>query len=112
MNHLIKRIICKGLLGLVGVSSLQAQTLFSPDGGMDHFQKTQRLVLDNAKLDVLYRLKYLEDSTKIQNYTEAQTVLRLSDRYALFTEYYKIALDSINDLCAESKKNARKYQKD
>ena len=56
------------------------------------------------KIDVLYRLKYLEDSTKIQDYTEAQTVLRLSDHYALYTEYYKIALDSINDLCAESKK--------
>ena len=112
MNHLINRIIPGGLLGLMGVCSLQAQTLFSPDGGMDHFQKTQRLVLDNAKIDVLYRLKYLEDSTKIQDYTEAQTVLRLSDHYALYTEYYKIALDSINDLCAESKKNARRYRTD
>ena len=112
MNHLINRIIHGGLLGLMGVCSLQAQTLFSPDGGMDHFQKTQRLVLDNAKIDVLYRLKYLEDSTKIQDYTEAQTVLRLSDHYALYTEYYKIALDSINDLCAESKKNARRYRTD
>ena len=101
-----------GLLGLVGVCSLQAQTLFSPDGGMDHYQKTQRFGLGQRKDRCALPLEVFGRFNKIQDYTEAQTVLRLSDRYALFTEYYKIALDSINDLCAESKKNARKYRAD
>ena len=112
MIYYIKKRIVGFLIFLLGTLSLQAQTLFSPDGGMDRYQKTQRKVLDSAKIDVFYQLKYLEDSTKIHNYTEAQTVLKLSDSYALYTEYYQIALDSINDLCAESKKNARKYRTD
>lgn len=90
--------------------SLPAQTLFSPDGGMDHYSKTKRQVLDQSKLDIFYQIKFLMDSTKVDDVEKGQTVLRVSDRYALFTDYYRVLHDSINDLCAESKKNAQKYR--
>ena len=66
--------------------------------------------MDKANLDIFYQIKFLTDSTKTNDVQEGQTVLRLSDKYALFTDYYRIVHDSINDLCAESRKNAEKYQ--
>lgn len=98
----------KGLL----VSSLAlwataspAQRLFSPTG--DHYDASQRVVFDQAQLAAMYQLQFRKDSTKINDYTAAQTVLMISDRYLLFGDYHRLAFDSINDFMAESKRNAR-----
>lgn len=108
MSHLIKRIIQLTVLCLV-VLPMQAQQVMSADG-IDHYNKTKRQILDKANLDIFYQIKFLMDSTKVDDVEEGQTVLRVSDRYALFTDYYRILHDSINDLCAESRKNAQKYK--
>lgn len=108
MSHLIKRIIQLTVLCLV-VLPIQAQQVMSADG-IDHYNKTKRQILDKANLDIFYQIKFLMDSTKVDDVEEGQTVLRVSDRYALFTDYYRVLHDSINDLCAESRKNAQKYK--
>ena len=108
MSHLIKRIIQLTVLCLV-VLPMQAQQVMSADG-IDHYNKTKRQILDKANLDIFYQIKFLMDSTKVDDVEEGQTVLRVSDRYALFTDYYRFLHDSINDLCAESRKNAQKYK--
>ena len=108
MSHLIKRIIQLSLLCLVTLP-IQAQEVMSADG-IDHYSKTKRQILDKANLDIFYRIKFLMDSTKTNEVEEGQTVLKVSDRYALFTDYYGIVHDSINDLCAESRKNAQRYR--
>lgn len=108
MSHLIKRIIQLTVLCLV-VLPMQAQQVMSADG-IDHYNKTKRQILDKANLDIFYQIKFLMDSTKVDDVEEGQTVLRVSDRYALFTDYYRVLHDSINDLCAESRKNAQKYK--
>lgn len=108
MSHLIKRIIQLTVLCLV-VLPMQAQQVMSADG-IDHYNKTKRQILDKANLNIFYQIKFLMDSTKVDDVEEGQTVLRVSDRYALFTDYYRVLHDSINDLCAESRKNAQKYK--
>lgn len=108
MSHLIKIIIQLTVLCLV-VLPMQAQQVMSADG-IDHYNKTKRQILDKANLDIFYQIKFLMDSTKVDDVEEGQTVLRVSDRYALFTDYYRVLHDSINDLCAESRKNAQKYK--
>lgn len=85
-----------------------AQRLFSPTG--DHYDKSKRVVFDQAQLGAMYQLKFRPDSTKINDYTEAQTVLMISDHYVLFSDYYRLPFDSINDFMAESKRNARNAQ--
>ena len=104
----MKSIFQLGLLCLV-VLPMQAQQVMSADG-IDHYKKNKRLILDKAHLDIFYQIKFLLDSTKVDDVEKGQTVLRVSDRYALFTDYYRILHDSINDLCAESRKNAQKYK--
>ena len=108
MSHLIKIIIQLTVLCLV-VLPMQAQQVMSADG-IDHYNKTKRQILDKANLDIFYQIKFLMDSTKVDDVEEGQTVLRVSDRYALFTDYYRVLHDSINDFCAESRKNAQKYK--
>lgn len=108
MSHLIKIIIQLTVLCLV-VLPMQAQQVMSADG-IDHYNKTKRQILDKANLDIFYQIKFLMDSTKVDDVEDGQTVLRVSDRYALFTDYYRVLHDSINDLCAESRKNAQKYK--
>lgn len=78
-------------------------------GEGEHYDKTEREIFGKSNLNVYYKMKFLLDSTQTNKYTEAQTVLMVSDNYTLFNDYYRIMLDSINDLCAESKKNAKKY---
>lgn len=91
---------------------LQAQTMFSPDGGMDHYEKTERTVYDTAKINVYYTLYFLADSSKTDNYTKGLMVLQVSDHYLRFGDLYRIQLDSINDFCAINKKNAKKAAND
>ena len=92
--------------------ALQAQTMFSPDGGMDHYEKTERTVYDTAKINVYYTLYFLADSSKTDNYTKGLMVLQVSDHYLRFGDLYRIQLDSINDFCAINKKNAKKAAND
>lgn len=82
---------------------------FQIDDG-EHYDKTEREIFDKSNLNVYYKMNFLLDSTQANKYTEAQTVLMVSDNYTLFNDYYRIMLDSINDLCAESKKNAKNIQ--
>ncbi|EJX06573.1 hypothetical protein EVA_05322 [gut metagenome] len=58
------------------------------------------MVFDQAQLGAMYQLKFRKDSTKVNDYTEAQTVLMISDNYLLFGDYNRLAFDSINDYLA------------
>lgn len=90
------------------LQTVEAQRLYSEVG--DIYEKSKRTVVDNAKLGAFYELKFRKDSTKLNDYTEAQTVLMISDNYLLFGDYNRLAFDSINDYLAASKRNARNDQ--
>ena len=90
------------------LQTVEAQRLYSEVG--DIYEKSKRTVVDNAKLGAFYELKFRTDSTKLNDYTEAQTVLMISDHYLLFGDYNRLAFDSINDYLAASKRNARNDQ--
>lgn len=90
------------------LQTIEAQRLYSEVG--DIYEKSKRTVVDNAKLGAFYELKFRKDSTKLNDYTEAQTVLMISDNYLLFGDYNRLAFDSINDYLAASKRNARNDQ--
>ena len=74
-------------------TTIKAQRLYSESG--DIYEKSKRCVVDHAKLGVFYELKFRKDSTKLDDYTEAQTVLMVSDKHLLFSDYNRLALDSI-----------------
>ena len=61
------------------LQTVEAQRLYSEVG--DIYEKSKRTVVDNAKLGAFYKLKFRTDSTKLNDYTEAQTVLMISDNY-------------------------------
>ena len=86
-------------------TTIKAQRLYSESG--DFYEKSKRSVVDHAKLGVFYELKFRKDSTKLDDYTEAQTVLMVSDKHLLFSDYNRLALDSINDYLASSKQNKK-----
>lgn len=86
-------------------NTIKAQRLYSESG--DFYEKSKRSVVDHAKLGVFYELKFRKDSTKLDDYTEAQTVLMVSDKHLLFSDYNRLALDSINDYLASSKQNKK-----
>ena len=90
------------------LQTVEAQRLYSEVG--DIYEKSKRVVVDNAKLGAFYELKFRKDSTKLNDYTKAQTVLMISDHYLLFGDYNRLAFDSINDYLAASKRNARNDQ--
>ena len=73
-------------------NTIKAQRLYSESG--DFYEKSKRSVVDHAKLGVFYELKFRKDSTKLNDYTEAQTVLMVSDKHLLFSDYNRLALDS------------------
>lgn len=73
-------------------------------------QKIRKEVYDTAKIAVYYDLKYLKDSTKTDKYTEAKTLLQISDKYTKYGDYYQLALDSMDIYMGKSKKNARDRQ--
>lgn len=86
-------------------TTIKAQRLYSESG--DFYEKSKRSVVDHAKLGVFYELKFRKDSTKLDDYTEAQTVLMVSDKHLLFSDYNRLAFDSINDYLASSKQNKK-----
>ena len=61
-------------------TTIKAQRLYSESG--DFYEKSKRNVVDHAKLGVFYELKFRKDSTKLNDYTEAQTVLMKSSKYS------------------------------
>lgn len=85
----------------------QEAYMTSPDGGMYKFNRKKKIEYCPSKLNVLYTVEFLRDSTKTDNYTKGQTVLMISDKYLLFKDYYQIKEDSINDYLATDKKTAR-----
>ena len=76
-------------------TTIKAQRLYSESG--DFYEKSKRCVVDKARLGAFYELKFRKDSTKLEDYTEAQTVLMISDKHLLFCDYNRLAFDSIND---------------
>ena len=52
------------------LQTVEAQRLYSEVG--DIYEKSKRTVVDNAKLGAFYKLKFRTDSTKLNDYTEAQ----------------------------------------
>lgn len=96
------------VVAVLCLHTVKAQRLYSAMG--DVYEKSKRTVVDNAKLGAFYALKFRKDSTKLNEYTEAQTVLMISDNYLLFGDYNRLAFDSINDYLAASKRNARNTQ--
>lgn len=86
-------------------TTIKAQRLYGESG--DFYEKSKRNVVDHAKLGVFYELKFRKDSTKLDDYTEAQTVLMVSDKHLLFSDYNRLACDSINDYLASSKQNKK-----
>lgn len=93
------------IVAVLCLQTVQAQRLYSEIG--DIYVKSKKNVVDEAKLGAFYELKFRKDSTKLNDYTEAQTVLMISDHYLLFGDYNRLAFDSINDYLAASKRNAR-----
>ena len=87
----------------------QMPRITSYDGGLNAFRKIrkEKEVYDTAKIAVYYDLKYLKDSTKTDKYTEAKTLLQISDKYTKYGDYYQLALDSMDIYMGKSKKNAR-----
>lgn len=96
------------IAAILCLNTVEAQRLYSEVG--DIYEKSKRAVVDNAKLGAFYELKFRKDSTKLNDYTKAQTVLMISDNYLLFGDYNRLAFDSINDCLAASKRNARNDQ--
>ena len=88
----------------------QMPHITSPDGGMNAFRKIEKELYDTARFTVYYNLKYLKDSTKINDYTKAKTVLQISNKYTKYGDFYQLILDSLESYLGESKKNARNQQ--
>lgn len=95
------------VVGCLLAALANAQNLSSMDGGMEHYERTNRIVRDTADVACYYKLQFRKDSAKAYAYTKGQTVLLLSDKGLLFTDYYRLLLDSLNDYCAVSRRNAK-----
>lgn len=80
-------------------------------GQADRAVKTPVKVYDTAHTVVFYDLQYLRDSTKTTAYLEGLTMLRISDSYLSFADYYAVYRDSLNDYAALSRKNDRAVDK-
>ena len=79
----------------------------SPDGGMAVYKTKKKKVYDTAKIDVFYRLQFLRDSTRTNQYTEGTTLLMVSDKCLRFGDYNRIIADSLNNWLAQSKEHTR-----
>ena len=66
--------------------------------------KLKMNTLDTHKCDAYYKVAFLNDSTKRNDYTKGLCLLSFSDRYVRFGDYYAVLADSINDLCAKTRK--------
>lgn len=80
-------------------------------GQADRAVKKPVKVYDTAHTVVFYDLQYLRDSTKTTVYLEGLTMLRISDSYLSFADYYAVYSDSLNDYAALSRKNDRAVDK-
>ena len=63
------------IAAILCLNTVEAQRLYSEVG--DIYEKSKRVVVDNAKLGAFYELKFRKDSTKLNDYTKAQTVLMI-----------------------------------
>lgn len=70
----------------------------------DKLLKLQVNTYDTARTAVFYDLQFLTDSTKRQSYKRGKTILRISEKYLSFTDYYMLLRDSLNDYGAISEK--------
>lgn len=84
----------------------QTELLFGLGGGKFRFDKIKKNTFDTAQVCAYYKVAFLNDSTKRNDYTKGLCLLSFSDRYVRFGDYYAVLADSINDLCAKNKKNA------
>lgn len=106
INSLIIALLC----ALPLYVKAQMPHITSPDGGMNAFRKIEKELYDTARFTVYYNLEYLKDSTKINDYTKAKTVLQISNKYTKYGDFYQLILDSLESYLGESKKNARNQQ--
>ncbi len=67
----------------------------STDGGMSAYRKIKTINFGTANVVAYYKVEYLKDSTQIGKYTEAQTLLQISDQYLCFGDYYLQIADSL-----------------
>lgn len=69
--------------------------LQSNDGGMSAYRKIKIISYGFADALAYYKVSFLKDSTQTGKYTEAQTLLQISDRYICFSDYYQLKADSL-----------------
>lgn len=101
----MKKIILILFAAIAIAAQAQNAQITSPDGGMNVYRKVKKQAYDTAQVNVYYKLKYLKDSTKTDEYTETQTIVQVSDRYARFGEYYQLLEDSLDIYLNKSRKN-------
>lgn len=106
-NVIMKKIILILFAAIAIAAQAQNAQITSPDGGMNVYRKVKKQAYDTAQVNVYYKLKYLKDSTKTDEYTETQTIVQVSDRYARFGEYYQLLEDSLDIYLNKSRKNKR-----
>lgn len=106
-NVIMKKIILILFAAIAIAAQAQNAQITSPDGGMNVYRKVKKQAYDTAQVNVYYKLKYLKDSTKTDKYTETQTIVQVSDRYARFGEYYQLLEDSLDIYLNKSRKNKR-----
>ena len=67
------------IAAILCLNTVEAQRLYSEVG--DIYEKSKRAVVDNAKTwGFLWIKNFAKDSTKLNDYTKAQTVLMISDK--------------------------------
>ena len=72
-NVIMKKIILILFAAIAIAAQAQNAQITSPDGGMNVYRKAKKQAYDTAQVNVYYKLKYLKDSTKTDEYTETQT---------------------------------------
>lgn len=67
----------------------------SNDGGLSAYRKIKTVNYGTADAIAYYKVLFLKDSTQTGKYTEAQTLLQISDNYLCFGDYYQQIVDSL-----------------
>lgn len=67
----------------------------SNDGGLSAYRKIKTINYGIADAIAYYKVRCLKDSTQTEKYTEAQTILLISNNYLCFGDYYQQIADSL-----------------
>lgn len=88
--------------------SVQAQKLTIPQN--TKYITMQKDIVDSAYLSVYYEVWIRPDSTKLDKYKKGQTILKISDNYTNFCDYYHLMVDSLGLYLDANKKNRQDQQ--